>query len=201
MHIISGIHKNRTLLSPKGLKTRPTSGRLREALFNICQTYIDDCRFLDLFAGSGAMGLEAISRGAKSATFVDNSKESIRCIQSNIGAIKEEKKTDVIYGNVYDAVAKLAKQGRHYDIIYADPPYDIKSETAEGSISYSLRVLKVIDEMLGTEASLLAPGGTLFLEDAAGALPENEPLQHLTLKSARRMGRSALHCYKVKKTE
>lgn len=195
MHIFAGIHKNRPIKSPKGLNTRPTSGRLREALFNICQNHVEGCSFLDLFAGSGAMGLEAISRGAARATFVDNSKESIHCIKSNIQLIKEEDKADVIYGDVFDIIQKLAKLKKQYHIIYADPPYDDKVDKEQNHSSYSLQVLTTIDRQIGTSSSLLSPDGMLFLEDASGTLPENIPLQHLSLKSARSFGRSELHCY------
>jgi len=195
MHIFSGIHKNRTLQSPKGSLTRPTSGRLRETLFNICQHYVADCRFLDLFAGSGAMGLEALSRGAKQATFIDNSKESIRCIQENARTIKEESHTKIIYGDVFDQLKKFAKEGCQYDIIYADPPYENLNQTSEGSLFYSESLLKFIDEQLGSQVPLLAPGGVLFLEEAANVTLENITLSHLKLKNTRRTGRAALHYY------
>lgn len=195
MHIFSGSHKNRIIKAPKGLITRPTSGRLRETLFNICQNDIVDSRFLDLFAGSGAMGLEAISRGAKIATFVDNSKESVRCIKANIQDIKEEDCTDVIYGDVFEIIQKLSKIKRQYDIIYADPPYDDKIMKEKDKSPYSLQVLTTVDSILGEPHPLLAPNGMLFLEDASGTLPENISLKHLKLKSARHFGRSELHCY------
>lgn len=198
MHIFSGMYKNRPLQSPKGLKTRPTSGRLREALFNICQGYIEGCRFLDLFAGSGAMGLEAMSRGARIVTFIDDSKESIRCIQANVRTFNEEKRANIIYGDVFNTLNKIAKQGLQYDIIYADPPYDLISASEYGQLSYSMRLLKMIDEMVKKNEHLLAPGGVLFLEDAVSALTKNEPLENLILKSSRQMGRSALHYYILK---
>src|ERR1700722_2602828 len=147
MQIYSGLHKGRVIQSPKGLKTRPTSGRLREALFNICQGEVEGTRFLDLFAGSGAMGMEALSRGAQSSTFVDNSKESIRCIQANIHMVKAEKHAEIIYGDVFDILGKLAKRGRSFELIYADPPYDQMSKGEEG-LSYSGKVLMLIDHLI-----------------------------------------------------
>jgi len=194
MQIYSGLYKGRIIQSPKGLKTRPTSGRLREALFNICQGEVEGTRFLDLFAGSGAMGIEALSRGALSATFVDNSKESIRSIQSNIQMIKAEKQSEIIYGDVFDTIGKLAKRGVSFELIYADPPYDQTSK-GEEALSFSGKVLMFIDRMIDEGHSLLVPEGSLFLEDAAEALPMTENLKHLILKSTRRMGRSALQHY------
>ncbi len=191
MHIFAGNYKNRKLKTPGGLKTRPTSGRLREALFNICQGDNAEARFLDLFAGSGAMGLEALSRGAKAATFVDNSRESIRCIQDNVQLLQVAGQVQVVYGDVFDVLAKLTKKGSVFDIIYADPPYDRPSRESDEQLSYSRHVLKLIDANI----ALLAPGGSLFLEDTAEALPKDEVLQHLVLKSMRCMGRSALQHY------
>lgn len=183
MHIFSGKHKNRSIQAPKGMKTRPTSGRLREAIFNICQSDIESAVFLDLFAGSGAIGLEALSRGASQVTFVDNSKESIRCINDNISHLKEEDRSEVLYGDVILVIEKLKNRKRQFDIIYVDPPYDSLA-------AYSEKVIKLIDT-----SNLLKQNGTLFIEDSTAALPKLEGLLHLTLKSSRSMGRSALLQY------
>lgn len=195
MHIFSGIHKNRTLQTPKGSLTRPTSGRLRETLFNICQHFVADCRFLDLFAGSGAMGLEALSRGAKHATFIDSSKESIRCIQENLRTIKEEEHAKVIFGDVFDQLNKLVKGAGQYDIIYADPPYENVNQTVDGPLFYSESLLKFIDEQLGSQVPLLASGGVFFLEEAANVSLEKIQLHHLKLKNSRSTGKAALHYF------
>lgn len=182
MQIIGGKYKNRKILVPKGDQTRPTSARLREALFNICQSYIEGTAFLDLFAGSGAMGLEALSRGASSVTFIDNHKECIRSIETNFSLLKAEEKVEILYGDVFQYLAKLQKRGKHYDIIYADPPY-------ESAQSFSALLLKTIDA-----SDLLAPGGELFIEEAVAAKP-NLILSTLTLKSSRKLGRSILLQY------
>lgn len=193
MHIISGLYKGRKILAPKGLKTRPTSGRLREALFNICQGEIEGIAFLDLFAGSGAMGLEAYSRGAQIVTFVDNSRESIRCIQENIRTLGLEKCSRVIYGDVFEALADLARRGNGYDLIYADPPYESHLNVDKSSLSYSARLVQLIDRYLDNKQGLLKLGGSLFIEDAANAVPQDqEAIKHLELRSTRIMGRSAL---------
>lgn len=193
MHIIAGHFKNQVVNTPKGQLTRPTSSRLREALFNICQHEIDDAQFLDLFAGSGAMGLEAISRGAQKATFIDNSKESIRCIQSNIRKLGLQDQTDVLYGDVFTTVQKLSEQGHDYGLIYADPPYDAIGKWKQELISYGNIILKIVDE-----SSILLPSGMLFIEDSAKSPLQAQGLTTLALKSSRRMGRSVLQQY-VKK--
>lgn len=186
MKIIAGLYKSRTIRAPKGLITRPTSSRLREAVFNICQQQ-KEMRFLDLFSGSGAMGFEALSRGALSATFVDNSRESIRCIYENIRLLDVASQTEVIHGNVFEVLAKLAKRGCCYTLIYADPPY---------GASYSQAILALIDKILDIYPSFLNPGGTLFLEDVISKLPEKESLKHLILENSRCLGRSTLQQYR-----
>ena len=190
MHIFAGLFKNRTLSSPKGLSTRPTSGRLREAVFNIVQSYIQDADFLDLFAGSGAVGLEALSRGAKSAVFVDHNKECIKCIQNNLEKLEIKKQGKVIYGDVFLVLRKLEKEGKQFDIIYVDPPYELQRKTSEGEIAYSQQILTMIDQ-----SEILKKGGVFFIEEASSFSPESENLKSLTLHNSRQMGRSSLHQY------
>ena len=190
MRIIAGLYKNRTIVTPKGLSTRPTAEKLRQALFNICQTYIEDAEFLDLFAGSGAMGIEALSRGAGLATFVDGNRESVRSIRENLQALDIQGKGIVISGDVFEQMERLATQGRRYDIIYADPPYDAVSYFHGLPVSYSERVVRIVDN-----GTLLKAGGRLFVEDSADSQPVAENLQNLKLVDTRRMGRSALQQY------
>lgn len=182
MHIIGGLYKQRKLHVPKGDKTRPTGGRLREAVFNICQTYIEGSTFLDLFAGSGAMGLEALSRGASQAVFVDSSKEAIRCLEHNVKALEVQKQSEIIYGNVFQIIHLLDGQKRRFDLIFADPPYN----TLIDSITYSEMVIQLIDQ-----SSLLNEGGYLFVEEAASAAPKIVP-KTLQLIKSRKCGDTVL---------
>jgi len=190
MHIYAGTHKNKKLIAPKGQLTRPTTGRLRETLFNICQAAIEEAHFLDLFAGSGAMGIEALSRGAKDAIFIDNSKESLRCVEQNLRQLGLEKQAQVLFGDVFSWLAKLAKQPRKFNLIYADPPYDLWTYSKGDRLSFSTRLLKLIDEH-----DLLLPSGMLFIEDSSSSQPDPIPLQNLQLKSSRSIGRSVLQQY------
>ncbi len=190
MQIIGGKYKNRTIHSPKGDQTRPTSARLREALFNICQSYVEGTSFLDLFAGSGAMGLEALSRGASQATFIDNHKECTRAIELSFASFGNAEKADILYGDVFQYMEKLQKRGKQFNIIYADPPYESYQIVNGESQSYSTLIVKLIDE-----GSLLLPGGQLFIEDAVNSQPLVDNLKTLTLKSSRRLGRSVLLQY------
>lgn len=120
MRIISGYAKGRRIIAPKGTKIRPTSDRVKEAIFNTISPLVVESDFLDLFAGTGNVGIEALSRGANSCTFVDKSIESIKCIKYNISNVGFEDRSTIILGDSRKIIAKLAKT---YDIIFLDPPY------------------------------------------------------------------------------
>jgi 16S rRNA (guanine966-N2)-methyltransferase len=119
MRIIAGTRKGHTIQAPPGRDTRPTSDRVRENVFNILGP-IDDAVVLDLYAGSGAMGLEALSRGAAQAVFVERDPEALRAIEKNLDKLR-------LRGTVLrqDAVAVLAGENRKYDLVFVDPPYDM----------------------------------------------------------------------------
>lgn len=186
MHIISGKYKNRILAAPKGSQTRPTSSRLREALFNICQSSIVDASFLDLFAGSGAIGLEALSRGASKSVLVDNSKECSRCILKNVETLKVGDQAKIVCSDVFSSIKKLSGSGYQFDIIYADPPYEMKGNFNGQIISYSQQLLLLLDSL-----PLLKDGGYLFLEDVF--TPEQlQQVPTLKLISERRVGSTHL---------
>jgi len=109
---------------PKGVKIRPTQDRVREAIFNIIREGVPGSRVLDLYAGSGAFGIEAISRGARSAVFVDDNAKCIATIDSNMQFIEDrEKTTQVIKKDGLRAIDALVKKGDRFDIVFMDPPY------------------------------------------------------------------------------
>lgn len=120
LKILSGIFKNHSLVSPKGSKTRPTSSRLRGSVFNILQGHVEGADFLDIFAGSGAMGLEALSRGAASVTFIEKNVKAVQCIRSNLKTLGIKGKVMLI-----DAFLGVKILKNRFDIIYLDPPYDL----------------------------------------------------------------------------
>jgi 16S rRNA (guanine966-N2)-methyltransferase len=186
MHIIAGTYKNRILATPKSALTRPTSAKLRETLFNICQGNITGAHFLDLFAGSGAMGLEALSRGAQSATFVDSSKESIQCISKNIETLGVKTLSKVIFKDVFMALEKFLKESLQFDIVYIDPPYEKKGYFGGELTSYSQRLLLAFDTL-----PLVKEGGLLYIEDIAPHFSIN--LETLQLLSSRRAGKATLY--------
>jgi 16S rRNA (guanine(966)-N(2))-methyltransferase RsmD len=124
MRIIAGEFRGRVLKSPKGTRTRPTSDRLRETLFNIISPKINsDTRFLDLCAGSGAVGIEAISRGAAHTTFVDQSRKSCALIEENLDRLEiEESKTEVEMNSAVNFFKR--SKSKTFDIVFFDPPYE-----------------------------------------------------------------------------
>ncbi len=123
LRVIAGTAKKRQLKTPRGRDVRPTSGRVKEALFNILGGLVPGCRFLDLFAGTGNIGIEALSRGAATAVFVDNNTESTGIIKKNLAVTGFELCARVICLNVTDALPLLEKEGLKFNIIFIDPPY------------------------------------------------------------------------------
>lgn len=121
MRIIAGLYKGRTLKSPPTMNVRPTSDRLRETLFNVIAPRIEDTRFLDLCAGSGAVGIEALSRGASHATFIDRSRRSCQLIEANLELCRIPEEQQVIYCSETNEFLRQAEDS--WDIIYFDPPY------------------------------------------------------------------------------
>lgn len=124
MRVIAGTYKGRRLKSPPSMQVRPTSDRLRETLFNVIAPRIEGARFLDLCAGSGAVGIEALSRGAIQATFVDRSRKMCGLIESNLDLCRiPEDQTEVVNTTAEDFLKRSEGQSKPWDIIFFDPPY------------------------------------------------------------------------------
>ena len=126
LRIIAGDFRGRKLQSVGGLKTRPTASRTREAVFNILATVIAGSRVLDLFAGTGAFGIEALSRKAESAVFVDRNGKSIAVIQANIKLLGLENRTEVIRWDLLNNLNCLHSYHNVFDLVFMDPPYEQK---------------------------------------------------------------------------
>jgi len=125
MRVIAGYYRGRNLRSPPSMQVRPTSDRLRETLFNVLAPRIEGARFLDLCAGSGAVGIEALSRGALHATFVDRSRKMCGLIEANLDlcGIPEEE-TEVVLSEAAEFLRRAATRGdKKWDIVFFDPPY------------------------------------------------------------------------------
>lgn len=152
MRIIAGSRRSLPLKTIPGLSTRPTTDKTKETLFNCMQAEIYGCYFLDLFAGSGQIGLEAMSRGAEYAVFIEKDKKAAACIEDNIHFTKFEKETKLINKDVLYALSEL--EGRYrFDIIFMDPPYNHDLEK-EVLIRLKDSSLLKEDGMIVIEASL-----------------------------------------------
>lgn len=122
MRIIAGTARSLPLKTIEGTDTRPTTDKIKETLFNILQMDIPGCYFLDLFAGSGQIGLEALSRGAECAVFIENNRKAAKCIEENIAFTKFTENTRLLTTDVISGLCKL--EGKYcFDIIFMDPPY------------------------------------------------------------------------------
>lgn len=151
MRVIAGTAKGIHLVAPKGLDVRPTLDRVREALFSILGPDIEGARFLDLYAGTGANGIEALSRGAATAVFVENDPRSIAAIEANLKAAKVQTRAEIKRISIPTGLRTLS--GRKFEYIFADPPYVAPD--------YSILLKAVRDN------DLLVPQGILVIEHSA----------------------------------
>jgi 16S rRNA (guanine966-N2)-methyltransferase len=161
VRIVAGRWGGRRLTSPKGAATRPTADRVREALFSILGARVEGARVLDLFAGSGALGLEALSRGAAEATFVDSAAAAIDAVRSNLEALGGE--ADVRKADAVRFLRTASGQARQYDLVLLDPPYRLAA-----------RLGRELSEAL---PAVLAPGALVVSEsDRRAPLPLDLPV-------------------------
>ncbi|MFQ3582405.1 MAG: 16S rRNA (guanine(966)-N(2))-methyltransferase RsmD [Chloracidobacterium sp.] len=123
MRVIAGLHRGKRLRSNDGLHVRPTSDRLRETLFNILSPYISATTFLDLCAGSGAVGIEALSRGAQQVTFVENSRRALMALVDNLARCGIGEEAELVQRDAVSAVKQFIQAERRFDFIFCDPPY------------------------------------------------------------------------------
>jgi 16S rRNA (guanine966-N2)-methyltransferase len=137
MRISGGVARGITLVVPKGDAVRPATDGMRQALFSSLGARVVDARFLDLFAGSGAYGLEALSRGAAGGTFVEQNAKAAACVRQNIAAVGKSLGRDVSDVTVLQADARTVPLGSGAvpDLVFIDPPYDIITDIADGLFS------------------------------------------------------------------
>ncbi|MFZ0633594.1 MAG: 16S rRNA (guanine(966)-N(2))-methyltransferase RsmD [Acidobacteriaceae bacterium] len=153
MRVIAGRYRSRVLNAPRGLDTRPTSDRLRETLFNVLAPRIEGAVFLDLYAGSGAVGIEALSRGALEAIFVEQAEPALRAIRANLASLGIPGGYALESRTVNASLRRLADMGRQADLVFLDPPY---RQAEEYEVALGL---------LGGEcAGLLSPGALVIAE-------------------------------------
>ncbi len=168
MRIVAGAYRGRRLVAPPGDATRPTSDRVREALFSVLGASVDGARVLDLFAGSGALGIEALSRGAAAAVFVDRAPEAIKAIRANLAALGIDAGVRRIEARA--ALRAASARAEAYDLVFLDPPYRRAAELGR--------------ELSEALPAVLAPGARVVTES-----DRREPLElALALTDERRYG-------------
>ena len=186
MRIISGKAKGTKLYTLQGDNTRPTLDRVKESIFNIIQSQIPEATVLDLFAGSGALALEALSRGAKEAVLCEISKEAVAVIQKNIEKTHMQEKAKLMLKDFIDAIEDIARLKKTFDIIFLDPPY---------KTCYDLIAIKSI-----IEKNLLTQDGIIIVEtDEEEKIELIQKIENITVQDIRRYGRVKLVFLKVAK--
>lgn len=155
MRVIAGTARSLVLVTPAGRETRPTTDRIKETLFNILQPRIPGSRFFDLFAGSGGIGIEALSRGAEFACFADVSRDAIACVRTNLAHTKFTDRAEVYATDALSAIRRMRSEGRVFDIAFLDPPY------GKGLEITALAALR--------QEELLAEDGVAIIETTIGA--------------------------------
>lgn len=174
MRIIAGEKKSRRIEAPEGTDTRPTADRIKEALFSILQRRLYDASVLDLYAGSGALSLEALSRGAASAQLVDKNFKACKVIRQNIQSLGYEEKAQLMNTEDAKAVEMMEGQGRTFDLIFLDPPYR----------------MNMTDMMGRLEKKLLAEDGMIVCEHDRNTPPDTPP--NLVLQDRREYGNTGI---------
>ena len=169
MRVIAGTARRLKLEPPAGRHTRPTSDKIKETLFNIIQQDLYEARFLDLFSGSGGIAIEALSRGAKEAYFVEKAKPALRCIRENLRYTKLDKKAQVLATDVNSAIRQLETKNVTFDHIFMDPPY---------KKGFEEEVLSIIDRSsICTEDTVVIVESSLDTE-----IPDFEKLKVIRVK-------------------
>jgi 16S rRNA (guanine(966)-N(2))-methyltransferase RsmD len=169
MRVIAGTYRSRPLIAPRGMATRPTSDRLRETLFNILAPQIEGARFADLYAGTGAVGIEALSRGAAQVTFMESAAAALAALRANLTALGIRAGYELEQRSVPVAIRNLARRNPHFTLVYLDPPWEDAAAYAQ---SLSLLAASAA-ALLGPEAIVIAEHArrpSVTLADAYGTL-------------------------------
>jgi 16S rRNA (guanine966-N2)-methyltransferase len=186
MRVIGGTYRSRLLSAPKGDATRPTSDRLRETLFNILQPRLEGCRFVDLYAGTGAVGIEAISRGAAHVWFAENAPPAVASIRANLSLLKINAGYAIEDRGVGALWPRLQKFTGQIDIVFLDPPYEAETEYL-GTLGY-------LGSIKGS--GILSPGALVVAEHTTRTkMPER--FGALELSKTRKQGDVTLSFYEI----
>ena len=187
MRVIAGSARRLLLKTVEGMDTRPTQDRIKETLFNVINNDLCGASFLDLFAGSGGIGIEALSRGAKEAVFIDNGSKQVACIRDNLKTTRLEEKATVLNSDVISGLKMLERNGKRFDIVFMDPPYnhDLEKHVMESLVDSCLvdeDTLFIIEASLETSFSWAAPMGYEIVRSK-----EYKTNKHVFLRKAEEM--------------
>ena len=182
MRIIAGSARGREITAPKGLDTRPVTDFIRESLFNIWQFDLEGADFLDLFSGSGCMGLEALSRGANRAVMVDAGSEQVKTIRANLKRTGLDKcHAEVVRDDVFRVIGRMGRTHQTFDIVYLDPPFTVDE------------IFHPVMEALA-DGALLAEGGSVVIRTRdRKEMPDDFGVLHKV--RLKRFGTSTVHFY------
>ena len=182
LRVIAGSARRIPLKTLEGMETRPTQDRIKETLFNILQADIPGCRFCDLFSGSGAIGIEALSRGAECCVFVEKNPRAVSCIRENLEKTRLSESAVVMNCDVVTALCRLKGKEKPFDFIFMDPPYEKELEKAALA---EIKKNGLADEntVVIVEASLgTAPSGLEGLGFFVSRVKKYKTNQHIFLK-------------------
>lgn len=183
MRVIGGADRGRRLAAPRGLRTRPTAERVREALFDILGPAVRGSRVLDLFAGTGAVGIEALSRGAARAVFVEHDREALRALRANLAALRvSRERARVVAGDALAALATLGVTEAPFDLVFLDPPYE------------DARVQRALETL--ARGALLSAGAAIVVQHFAKT-PVLPPSGLVVDREARRFGETTLTFFRA----
>jgi 16S rRNA (guanine966-N2)-methyltransferase len=181
MRVIAGLFKSRTIRAPRGDEVRPTSDRVRESLFSILGGEIDGSSVLDLFAGAGTLGIEAISRGAEFVTFVEISSKVVGILKANLESLGIEDRTAVFAGDVFKTLEELSRRQARFGVVFIDPPYSRGiAQRAVGALARS---------------GVVREGGTVVVEHESRG-PLLEEYDGLKLSRRAKFGETAVSIYR-----
>lgn len=178
MRVIAGEARGRKLAAPAGLDVRPTADRVRQSVFDMLAVRAGAELVLDLFAGTGALGIEALSRGARRAVFVERAAQALKALEANLAACRFADRADVRRGDFRAALKALSAAGARFDLVFVDPPYEGPAR----------------DEALGALAPVLAPGAWIVVETAAEQGAPATPADW-RLETERKYGRTRIFLY------
>ncbi|HEU4403424.1 MAG TPA: 16S rRNA (guanine(966)-N(2))-methyltransferase RsmD [Candidatus Polarisedimenticolia bacterium] len=176
MRLTGGESRGRRLKGPRGLGMRPTSDRVREAIFDILRTRVERASFLDGYAGTGAVGIEALSRGAGRVVFLERDRRALRLIRENLGIGSWAGSSEVIEGDAERSLGRLGARPERFAIVFLDPPYDLDLPVS----------------VLGLAGDLVTPAGVLLVEHRSTRPPEAFQRESLQRRRVYRYGDTSL---------